>query len=150
MTFDQTIPRPKMPLIRPSSKHLPTTSRPLSRRLFDHGPDDCALQMTFDQTIPRPKMPLIRPSSKHCRDDGTDQTYHLPTTSRPLSRRLCNHGPHQTQTIVPTIVRVRWPLIRLSPKQKCHYSDQFLVEIWSGQGASLKWTKLISQTYNSI
>ena len=86
MTSDQTIPRPKMPLIRPSSKDFLTTSRPLSRRLCNHGPDDCARQMTSDQTIPRPKMPLIRPSSKD-----------FLSTSGPLSRRLCNHGPTKTR-----------------------------------------------------
>ena len=111
------------------------------------------------------------------------------------TRRLCNHGLDETQTIFQTILRVRWPLVRLSPdqnatdqtifwtssdhlqtivhtivrprptpnpdhrpdncsrqitsdqtipKQKCHYSDQFLVETWSGQGASLMWTNWYS------
>ena len=63
-----------------------------------------------DQTKVRSKLSLIRPSQtkRPC-----DQTI-----IRPLSRRLCDHGPVQTQTIVQTIVRSKSLLIGLFCTQK--------------------------------
>ena len=133
---DHTIPIRKWPLNRPKSDFCQTIVQPWPKRNPDHCADDCASQMASDQTILGQKMPLIRPSSKH-----------LPTTPRPLSRRLCDNGPHQTQTIVLRILRVRWPLIRQSPNQKSHYSDQFLVaRMRKGEGNTPKTYWKISKS----
>ena len=153
VTFNQTVPegsnlwsdqcaletpcalevRSKLSLIRPCQ------TKKLSRRLCDRGPD---LTQTIVQMIVRLRWPLIRlfPDQK-CH--WTDNSLNIfQTTSRALSRRLCHHAADQTQTIVQTIERLRWPLIRLSPDQLCNWSDQFLhffaycifenLEIWSG------------------
>ena len=148
-TIVQTIVRVRWPLIRLSpdekchwSDHLPKIFWPPP----DHCPDDCA---TMAQTIVRVRWPLIRlspdqkchwsnhlpkifwPPPDHCPDDCATMA---PTKPRPFSRQLLSQMI-SNQTI---------------PKQKCHYSDTFLGEIWSGQGASLMWTRLLTQTYNSI
>ena len=94
----------------------------------------CHPEVTSHQTVPdksnlwsdhpRPKYPLIR--FKWARNTVCAQSV-LETVSNqtsdqtkisPLSRRLCNHGPKQTQTIVQKIVHSKSLLIKLLCAQK--------------------------------
>ena len=93
---DHNIPIRKWPLIRPKSDHCQTIVQPWPRRNPDHCADDCARQMTSDETIRRPKC--------HWSD-------HLLNIFRPTP----DHRPDDFATMAQTIVRFRWPLIRLSP-----------------------------------
>ena len=156
-TMDQTKPRPLSRRLCASDdlwSEYPQTKNAIDQTIFQRFSDHL---QTIIQTIVQPWPRWL------CASD--DLWSYYPQTKNAIDQTIFQRFSDHLQTIVQTIVQP-WPTLnpdhfpdscssqmisnQTIPKQKCHYSDTFLGEIWSGQWASLKWTKLLTQTYNSI